>query len=299
MPEQSAIETAVAAIEATGDFRLLRRLRVEDLSSVASPSFTDLRVVALDVETTGLDPTRDRIIELAARAFWAEPQTCEVINVEPPYTWLEDPGQPLSQTITALTGLTDADLVGHAIDERAASRLLLSADLIVAHHAVFDRPFVERRLPAVAGRRWGCSCVEVDWRGHGFEGRALGWLLAQAGHFQSDRSHRAGVDVDALIGLLAHRLPSGATVLKELVETASRPTLRFRAVGAHFDVKDELKAHGYAWDSAERVWQREIAIDHADDERAWLAEHVYAPAHRPRMAAPAVTEVTWNTRHAG
>jgi DNA polymerase III subunit epsilon len=299
MPEQSVIEAAVAAIEATGDFRLLRRLRVEDLSQVASPSFTDLRVVALDVETTGLDPTRDRVIELAARPFWANPETCEVINVEPSYTWLEDPGRALSPEITALTGLVDADLVGQAIDERAALALLASADLIVAHHAVFDRPFVEHRLPAFAGRRWACSCAEVDWRTHGFNGRALGWLLSQAGLFQSERSHRAGVDVDALVGLLAHRLPTGATVLKELYDTASKPTLRFLAVGAHFDVKDDLKAHGYAWDGAERVWRREIAIDRADDERAWLAEHVYAPQHRPRMSGPAVAEVTWNTRHAG
>jgi DNA polymerase-3 subunit epsilon len=231
MTERSVIETAIAAIEATGDFRLLRRLRVEDLSRVESPSFTDLRVVALDVETTGLDPAYDRIVELAARPFWANPETCEVINVEPPCSWLEDPGQALSPEIKGLTGLADADLVGQAIDERAAVGLLVSADLIVAHHAVFDRPFVERRLPAAAGRRWACSCVEPGWRAHGFDGRALGWLLMQAGLFQSGRSHRAGVDVDALIGLLAHRLPSGSTVLKELYETASRPTLRFRAVG--------------------------------------------------------------------
>ena len=289
---------ALASVEAEPDYRVLRRVRIDELSSVEVPSFTDLRVVALDVETTGLDPTRDRIIELAARPFWANPATCEVIDVEPPCCWLEDPGQRLSPEIKELTGLTDADLVGQTIDERAAVGLLVSADFVVAHRAVFDRPFVERRLPAFAGRRWACSCTEVDWRAHGFNGRALGWLLSQIGLFQSDRSHRAGVDVEALIALLAHRLPSGTTVLKELYETASRPTLRFRAVGAHFDVKDDLKARGYSWDSAERVWQREVAIERADDERAWLAEHVYALQHRPRMSGPAVAEVTWNTRHA-
>ncbi len=36
-----------------------------------------------------------------------------------------------------------------------AVNILSSADLIVAHNAAFDRPFVDRRLPVIAGKHWG------------------------------------------------------------------------------------------------------------------------------------------------
>jgi hypothetical protein len=54
-------------------------------------------------------------------------------------------------------------LKDQAIDEPAALDLLASADLVVAHNARFDRPFVDRRLPAAAGKAWACTMAEVDW----------------------------------------------------------------------------------------------------------------------------------------
>jgi len=85
----------------------------------------------------------------------------------------------------ALTGLTDADLAGQAIDEAAATKLLKSAAVVIAHHTAFDRRFVEQRLPEANGLAWACSCHEIDWQAAGFAGNGLGWLLAQAGTFST------------------------------------------------------------------------------------------------------------------
>ena len=49
-----------------------------------------------------------------------------------------------------MTELTADDLAGQVIDEAAAVEILSSADIIGAHNAAFDRPFIDRHQPAIA-----------------------------------------------------------------------------------------------------------------------------------------------------
>ena len=61
-----------------------------------------------------------------------------------------------------MTELTADDLAGQVIDEAAAVEILSSADIIGAHNAAFDRPFIDRHQPAIAGKSWVCSMAELD-----------------------------------------------------------------------------------------------------------------------------------------
>jgi DNA polymerase-3 subunit epsilon len=288
----SVIAQMVAAIEATGDFRVLRRLTLDDVPTSNTDGEDSSIAAVVDVETTGTDPAQHKIIELALRRFRFDANGV-IVKVDRPHAWLQDPGAPLDKEIAALTGLTDADLAGHAIDEAAATKLLKSAAVVIAHHAAFDRRFVERRLPEASGLAWACSCHEIDWLAAGFAGNGLGWLLAQAGYFFNS-AHRAGADVDAVIALLRLKLGRGGTALRELIATASTPGWSVRAVGAHFDVKDRLKSRGYQWHEPTRCWRREVKDREA--EEAWLKANVYAPAFRPRCAVPDIRPITWKER---
>ena len=88
--------------------------------------------------------------------------------------------------------------------------LLCAADICIAHNAVFDARWIERRYPTARGKIWACSMAEIDWKSHGADARTLGGLLNQyAGYFNP--RHRAAADVDALVALLAATLPSGRT----------------------------------------------------------------------------------------
>src|SRR6266581_270070 len=58
-------------------------------------------IVALDLETTGLEADRDAIIEIGAVRFKGE-------RVEAEFSTLVNPGRKLSPFITRLTGITDA-----------------------------------------------------------------------------------------------------------------------------------------------------------------------------------------------
>ncbi|WP_210253099.1 3'-5' exonuclease [Beijerinckia sp. L45] len=291
------LEGMVATLHATGAYRVLSRLDLPEGPCCTGGDVDTLVGLAIDLETSGLDVERHSIVECSMRRFRFDRRGA-ITAIGRPYTWLEDPGSPLDPAISALTGLSDADLVGQRMDDATALTLMRSAHVRVAYNASFDRRFIERRLPTCAGMAWACGLQDVDWRARGFDGsgRALGWILAQCGFFHG--AHRAGNDVDALIAILRHETVEGRTAMAELMETACRPGWRFRAIGAHFDVKGRLKERGYRWDALEAVWCREVP-DHArDDESAWLESAVYAPACRPRSDGPAIEQITWFTRYA-
>jgi DNA polymerase-3 subunit epsilon len=151
VPSSSALEQAADFLDAHPDYRVLRRLRPVDWLYIG-PTEGETRVaVAVDVETTGLDHEADRIIELAVQRFRFD-ALGRVTQIRKARLWREDPGIPIDPRITQLTGLTAHDVLGQSIDVVAAVEILTSADIIIAHNAAFDRPFVDRRLPAIDGK---------------------------------------------------------------------------------------------------------------------------------------------------
>jgi DNA polymerase-3 subunit epsilon len=186
-------------------------------------------------------------------------------------------------------------VAGRLIDEEEAVRLLRSAEFVVAHNARFDRGMIERRFPGLEPLAWACSCNDVDWRGAGYEGRTLGWLLGQSGLFHE--AHRAGDDVDGVIALLRQVLPDGRTVLAQMLARARAPSWRFRAVGAPFELKEALRLRGYRWDAAAKAWWREVADADRTAEEWWLAGHVYSAAGA-KATGPVVDRITWRERYA-
>lgn len=287
---------ALCAVNGEDDVRLLRRLDVREGETGVGGRINTIIGVVVDVETSGLGDD-DKVIELALRRFRAD-QDGVIVKIDRGYSWLEDPGRDLPEDIVRLTGLTDADVAGQVIDEDAAVRLLRSADFVCAHNAIFDRAHVERRLPDAAGLAWCCSCRDIDWRAGGYDGRSLGWLLAQAGYFHG--AHRAGDDVDAVIQILRQDLPNGGSALAEMLATARAPSWRFRAVGAAFELKDVLRARGYRWDAAgdPKCWWREVPDSRRCEEEWWLAGHIYSIGANPRALGPIVERVTWHERYA-
>lgn len=244
MLRQNGVDELIERIERDGNYKVLQRLDIrEGATGVAYDGGETFIGVAVDVETTGIYPTTDVVIEMAMRRFRYD-GLGRILKIDRAWSWREDPGRSLSDEIVRLTGITDADLVGQEIDEDAAERLLKSADLVIAHNAAFDRKFLERRLPGAAGQAWACSCHEVDWAAAGFDGKALGWLTAQAGFFFD--AHRATHDVDAVIALLSQDTIDGVTVLAELADSAFCPTVCIEAVGADFQVKGRSRAHGHS-----------------------------------------------------
>ncbi len=208
-----------------------------------------------------------------------------------PRTWLEQPSGPIPPAVTRVTGLADADVAGRTISEGEASGMLLDADFVVAHNASFDRPFVERRLPLVAGLPWACSLSDVDWPAEGCEGRRLSELAGRMGWFFDP--HRADADVTALLHVLDHVLDDGVTVATRMLATARAPTWTVEAVDAPFSAKELLRERGYRWNAANRLWSASFADGAVQDEVSWARSAVYGGRREP-----AARRITWRERHA-
>lgn len=257
------------------DYRVLRRVPDQHAAGVFEVPPGGMRIAIVDCETTGLSPAADSIIELAVMIVIVD-ASGHVVGHEEPVSWLEQPMFDLAPEITRITGITDEMLEGQRIDRDAALTMLSSAELLVAHHVVFDLAFAEKLLPEIKGSAWACSCHEVDWAERGYEGRALGWLLNQSGLFTD--THRAAADVWALFTLLTLPDMDGGTALQELIAVSKRSTVRIEATGSRIEDKEWLKRWGYAWDAGNRVWHKTISANVVDTECEQLALiHVHHP----------------------
>jgi len=284
----SAHERAAALLDGHPDYRVLRALPPPEAYPVAKAQGQVRTAAVIDVETIGLDADHP-IIDLAIQRIAFDARGM-IVQVGQPRQWFEDPGMPIPAEITRLTGITDADVIGKRIDTDEAVSLIASTTVAIAHNAAFDAVRVERRLPAIAGHAWACSCNEVPWPELGFDGRKLGHLLMQQGLFH--HGHRAAADVWATINLLGRVLPDGETALARLIRQAEQPSVRIEATNAPFEAKDALKARGYRWHADQRIWWTEIATAAETVELGWLRDTC-------SCAQPRLTPVTWAQRHRG
>jgi DNA polymerase-3 subunit epsilon/ATP-dependent DNA helicase DinG len=96
-------------------------------------------IVAIDIETTGLSPDRDAIIEIGAVKFKGH-------RVEDEWTTLVNPGRHIPEFITGLTGISDTEV------RNAPSLMKVAPDLdafvgdapVVGHNVRFDLSFLQR-----------------------------------------------------------------------------------------------------------------------------------------------------------
>ena len=267
-------EDAVRHLETEGHYRVLRAVPKPFSSMPDNGATPPGRCVAIvDMETSGLDPDRDKIIELAVMLVFVD-NNGDVTGYAKPVSWLEDPGIPLEPDITMLTGLANHHLVGHQIPDEFVVGMLDRADLLVAHNCSFEIDWLERRYPSIAGKPWACSMRDIPWLKLGLDGRAQTALLMQHGWFSD--AHRAAADVWSLFVLL-NETRSGwlkgkpRTHLQRLLKAADTDTVMVEARGAPFSAKDRLKSRGYRWYAGPpKFWAKEIDAIAVEHEQTWF-----------------------------
>lgn len=94
--------------------------------------------VSLDLETTGLEPKKDRIIEIGAVKI-REGEITET------YSLLVDPQKKIPERITQLTGISDDMVKGQPFVEEAVRGLLdfCGERPLLGHNLMFDYSFVK------------------------------------------------------------------------------------------------------------------------------------------------------------
>lgn len=170
------------------------------LRAHASKTQSKKSFVVLDLETTGLQPAKDCIIEIAA--IRAEANTAQET-----YSCLVQCDRPLSQKIQELTGITDEMLKKQGLALQEALQQLLSflgQDRLVGYNIGFDMEFLrfackKYNLPVPAN-----SCTDLlslaRRKVYGVPNYKLATL---AGHFSLpvQERHRAKSDCECMLQL--------------------------------------------------------------------------------------------------
>ena len=270
-------ETAARMLEASGDYRVLRRLQPRPVATVRRLVEGEKIAVIIDTETTGLDHAKDEVIELGMIAFTYDEEG-RIGDVIGTFNGLREPSVLISPEITRLTGITPDMVAGRVLDLAAVESFIEPADLIIAHNARFDRPFCERLSRSFQVKAWACSHSEIAWSGFGFEGSKLGYLLTQCGWFH--QGHRAVEDCHAVLEVLATSLPSDAGLpFGRLLASARKARRRVWAENSSFDMKDQLRKRGYRWndgtDGRPKSWWVEVDEETFDTELLFLRREIY------------------------
>ena len=173
--------------------------------------------VALDLETTGLNPDKDAIIEVGAVKF----RDGEIVEE---FTTLVNPGRPIPPEITMITRITDRDVLGAPPFERIEAPLMrfVGQAPVVGHNVSFDLGFMRAHglLNGNVGLdTWELATIVLPSQ----PGYSLGALAERFG-LALPNAHRAADDAHAtgwLFELLcaeAGRLPRA--VLMEIARVA-------------------------------------------------------------------------------
>jgi len=158
-------------------------------------------LVVLDTETTGLDPRRDRVIDLAAVRLDAG------LAVVDRFSTLVAPGAPVPLSVQRLTGLGDAELHGAPSFAEAYEglRSFVGDAVAVGHNIAFDRAHLEegaRRdgLPPLGGG-WLDTLEAALFLYPELDRHALAVLAVELG--LPAPTHRALADAETTAALLA------------------------------------------------------------------------------------------------
>ncbi len=133
-----------------------KRRKARKYSKKSNTSASPKRYVVLDIETTGLSPVEDEIIEIAAISI----ADGEIIDQ---FQSLIKIASTLPQPIELLTGLTDDTLQreGRILSEVLKDLIVFVGDLpIVFHNADFDKSFLQTASDQLALPHFPNECID-------------------------------------------------------------------------------------------------------------------------------------------
>jgi DNA polymerase-3 subunit epsilon len=154
MPKQRQTSCFPTGSHYPGIAHLLANLPDPSLIFPRDSTWIDLPIALIDVETTGLSPTRDRVIELglsvgrAGRRLYRQ-------------SWLVNPGIPIPAEASKIHGISERDIRVMPQFCDVAEEISDSIDgcLLAAYSAHFDKAFVLAELQR-AGIDWPDRRVE-------------------------------------------------------------------------------------------------------------------------------------------
>lgn len=229
-------------------------------------------VLGIDVETTGLDPETDHIIEVGA-VLWDWMKKTPVMMIS---SLIHQPHVKIPKEITELTGITDNDCLMFGVPPAKVFyqvKLLanMQTSFLMMHNAKFDMSFISKWLKLDIPVIDTLVDLPLDPRFH----KRKDLLSLSATHgFLNPFSHRAVFDVLTMLKIASHY------DFEEILKRVNSPTVTLIADVSYSD-KDMAKRAGFMWNPDKRNWFKTVkkidVIDTVWDfpvfEREEISEH--------------------------
>lgn len=178
--------------------------------------------VAIDVETTGLDPERDAIIEVAAITF----QGHDILDE---FSSLANPQRDIPGFITQLTGISQAmaDDAPSMFTLRSRLRTIIGDNAIVGHNVDFDLGFLTAERLGVGNHRIDtvtlASILFPEAGRFSLDALARHLNLPDAAAGQNHRAHDDALQtVELFLALREKALTLDISQLEEIVQAGSQ-----------------------------------------------------------------------------
>jgi DNA polymerase-3 subunit epsilon len=214
-----------------------------------------MKLLIVDTETTGLDPTCDRVIEVAA-ILYSVPYRTSLFQLSTLLNTPNNPAEPINHIPPSV--LLEVCTQTQQTFITLLQCLAADASYVVAHNAPFDRQwFNDKHLPTLTSAAgvplpWLCTMDDFVFPKQNRPGESLITLALNHGIGVSS-AHRALTDC-TLIAALFDRIPN----LEVLIEQAKRSKALFKAE-VSYDDRQLAKDAGFKWDGTGKRWIRRMA----------------------------------------
>jgi DNA polymerase-3 subunit epsilon len=209
-------------------------------------------VLICDVETTGVDREKDRVIELGCIRWSVEYRTIlELFS-----GLVSAPANPAE----AVNGIPEAALVAYEGTEpwQTFEAMAARSDAVCAHQADFDRAFCEPWATRVTqDMTWICTREDVKWPRAGTGTSLIATALAHGVAVVA--AHRAINDCLTLVRLF-EAVPDIAERLEAGLAHAMLPKARLVSLAPYED-RAIVKDNGFKWDPQRREWWRYMCVE--------------------------------------
>lgn len=215
-----------------------------------------MNVLIIDLETTGLNPSTDVVIEVGAILY-----SISFLDVLAQFSSILPAGSNPAYAVNGISpDLLEANRVNqgrwHRLVESTLGELCHHTDVVVAYNADFEKRWIDQPPLSVLSKYPLADAMAMPWQ----KARKTGCSLVQLAldyHLPILSAHRALADCD-LVARLFSAVGDSEEIMNMLRVALEEPVIAVADVS--YSDKDLAKKAGFRWNQSEapNMWSRKI-----------------------------------------